>query len=156
MEPPLRQGQPPLGQAKPGRIAAHRRRLNRRAAGITQAQQPGHLVEAFAGGVVAAAAQAPVAAGSIHPHQLGVSAADQQHQIGPWRQRLLAQLGRAQMALQMMHADERLAMQPGQGPAGQRTHQQGPHQPWSHGGRHRIHRSQVDAALGEHLINQRR
>ena len=61
-------------------IALDRSLLDGRAAGKAQAEQPRHLVEGFARGVVQRAAQAPVAPVTGHQDQLGVPAGDDQHQ----------------------------------------------------------------------------
>jgi hypothetical protein len=61
-------------------IAALGGLLDRRPARVRQAEQAGHLVEGFAGGVVQRAAQAPVAEVVAHQHQLGVPARNEQRQ----------------------------------------------------------------------------
>ena len=138
METPFGSGDPTFGQAEPGGISRQGRRLNRRTAGIAEAQQPRHLVEAFTGGVIATATQPAVTTGSLDPHQFGVAATDQQHQMGPGRGGL-QQLGRTQMPFQVMHTHKGLVIKAGQGAGRHRTHQKGPHQTRGHAGGDAIH-----------------
>ena len=153
IEAALRPRHPALGQGKAKGIAVLPSRLNRRPPRISEPKQAGHLVESFAGGIVVAAAQADIATRPIHPQQLGVAAAHQQHQVGTGGQGL-AQLHRAEMTFQVVNGHKGLAMQPRQGAARDRGHQQGPHQARGGGGGDAIELGHGHAAVAAHLLNQ--
>ena len=128
-------------------------RLNRRTTRVSEPEQAGDLVEGFAGGIVVAAAQADIAARPVNPQQLGVAPAHQQHQVGTGGQGL-AQLHRAEMTFQVVNGHKGLAMQPRQGAARDRGHQQGPHQARRGGGGDAIELCHGHAAVAAHLLNQ--
>jgi hypothetical protein len=154
MEAAPRQRDPSPGQGEAVGIPPHCGLLDRGPAGIAQTQQPGHLVEALPGGVIAAAGQSPVAPRPVDPHQLGMPAADQQHQKRPLGQGV-SQLHRAEVALEVMNPQKWQIVQPGQGAGRHGTHQQRPHQPRRHGGGHGIQPVGAQAALQQHPFDQR-
>ena len=71
------------GKAKAVGSPGPGRRLDRRPARVAEAEEPGHLVEGLAGGVVDGPAEQPVAAGAPRRHQQGVAARHQQHHQRP-------------------------------------------------------------------------
>lgn len=155
MEAPFGKGDPSLGEAETTGVATGRRRLDGGPTRVAQPEQPGHLVEAFSGRIVAAAAQAGVGPGTIDADQLGVAAADQQHEVGTRRQGV-AQVHRAQMPLQVVHPQEGLAMQPRQGAGRDRPHQQGPGQAGGDRGGDGIEIGHGQTALLQHPGDQGR
>ncbi len=82
------------------------------AAGVAEAEEPGHLVEGLARGVIEGLAQEPVAAGALHGHEQGVSSRDQEHGHGPLDAGVVEE-GGEKVALEVVDADEGQA--PGQG-----------------------------------------
>ena len=81
--------------------------LQRRTAGIGQAQGLGDLVEGLAGRVVDGRAQTPAGPDALHRQKLAMAAADQQQQEGIGHRR--RQPGRDGMALQMVDGHQRQA-----------------------------------------------
>ncbi len=91
--------------------------------GIAQPEEPGHLVEGLAGGVVDGAAEQPVAAGLGHLDQQGVAAGHQQHHQRPAQVGLLQQRGE-EVGLEVVDADQGNVPGQGQGLGLGHAHQQ--------------------------------
>ncbi len=70
------------GEADGGGIAVGRQAVDDGAAGIAEAEQFGHLVESFAGGVVARLAEQAVVEALADLEEVGVAAADHQGEGG--------------------------------------------------------------------------
>ncbi len=89
--------------------------LDRRAAGIGQAEQARHLIERFAGGIVQRGAQALILEMVRHQDQLGVAAGDDQAQQRKLRRgQVVDQPGRVQMRLEVIDAEQRQTGSEGQ------------------------------------------
>ena len=89
-------------------IARARGLLDRRAAGLRQAEQLGGLVEGFAERVVDGGAEADVAADVLDQQQLRVPAGDEQQQIG--RLETLGQADRQRVGFEVIDGDQRQAV----------------------------------------------
>ncbi len=87
---------------------AARRALDRRAAGIAEAQQLRRLVEGFAGGVVDGGAEPAIAADAFDHQQLAMAAGDQQQQIG--KGDVVGEPRGQRVAFQMIDREKRLAV----------------------------------------------
>ena len=74
-------------------------------AGVAEVEQLRDLVERLPGGVVAGAAEDRMLQVRLDHHELGVAAAYDQAEVGPGRRRR-GQVGRVQVSLQMVDADE--------------------------------------------------
>ena len=125
-----------------------------RTAGIAQADQLGGLVEGFAGGVVHRFAKQLVATDAVHPHQLGVTAGNQQGDEREPR-RLLFQHRRQQVPFHVVHADRRHAPGEGHRLGTGSPHQQGADQAGTGGIGDRVDIRRRAAGLVEHLADQR-
>ena len=76
-----------------------------RAARVAQTEEPGHLVEGLAGGVVDGSAEEPVSTGFANLDQQGVAAGHQQHDQRPAQVGLLEQRGE-EVGLEMVDPDQ--------------------------------------------------
>ena len=102
-------------------VAGLRQRLDRRAAGIGQAEQLCGLVERLAGGVVDGRRQPPVIADAAHFEQLAMAAGDEQQQIGKVEVRI-GKPRAERMAFEVIDREQRLARRQRQPLAGKQRH----------------------------------
>ncbi len=142
-------------QLEASRIPLLRQARELRATRIAQPEQLGRLVEGLASRVVDRFAQQRVLAHAAHPHQLRMSAGNQQRNEGKGRG-IGRQQGRQQMPLKVMHRQSRHAARQGErlGHAG--TDQQRTRQPGASGVGDGV--DVLDAQRGrlQHLLEQQR
>ena len=96
------------GKVEAGRIAGQCRLLNRRAAGLRQAEQFGRLVEGFAQRIVDGGGDADVVADAAHQQHLRVAAGNEQQQVGRWQ--AVGQPDGERVGFEVVDGDERLAV----------------------------------------------
>ncbi len=124
------------------------------AAGIVETEYLGDLVERLARRIIERFAENPVASDAIHPHQLRVSARDQQG-----HERKLRRLGfehrRQQVRFHMVHADCRDTPGKRQRTGKATTDQQRPEQARPRGIGHAVDTPGLQPRLAQHLPHQR-
>src|SRR5262249_38546758 len=91
------------------RISIPRRSLDRGATGISQAEQPGALVEGLAGGIVDGLAENLEAGWLANPGQQRVAPARDQAEKG-WLDRIRLEVVRGDVSLQVVDRDQWLSM----------------------------------------------
>ncbi len=144
----------PRGNATARRVAVAGHPVDVRAARERQPEQPGHLVERLAGGVVDGGAERGDRAGQVgHVEQAGVAAGHQQGQAR--RQRAVLQGVHRDVRGQVVHPVQRHL--PGRGVGLGRGHpdQQRPGQPRAGGDRDRGHVRRPDPGRGQRAVHGR-
>ena len=128
-------------------------RETRRAAGVAEAEQPRDLVEGLAGGVVAGAAEAAVAAVGLHQQQLGVAAGDDERERGQRRLLLGQQPVGADVALDVVGGDEGEAAREGDAAGGVEADDERAGEAGAGGGRDGVDAVPAGLGVGQRLAD---
>ena len=102
------------GRGKVVGAARRRQFFDQRAAGIAQAEEPGHFVKGLPGGVIPAPAQEFHFQKAVYQVEVGVAAGNHQGHQGEGR-RLLGEKGRQDMGPEVVDPGQRQALPEGQG-----------------------------------------
>ena len=137
------------------RIALPGDAVDLRAAGIAEPQHAGHLVVGLAHRVVAGGAQDAEFVVAGHFHQMGMTAGHHERQERRFEVRMFDQIGQ-NVALDMVHADERLVRSGADRLRESRTHQEGAGQAGSRGDADLVDVSQRNARVFQRLIEHER
>ncbi len=137
------------------RIAPRRQRLDRRAAGIAEAEQLGGLVERLAGSIVDGRREPPVVTDAAHFEQLAMAARHQQEQIREAEVRI-GQPRAKRVTLEMIDGDQRLAGREREALAGKKRDHDAADQAGPGGGGDSIDIANRNAGLAEDVADQRR
>jgi hypothetical protein len=100
------------GKFHGARVAVGRERVDARTGGVTEAEHLADLVERLAGGVVARGAEHAVTAEVLDHDELGVPTRDEQREVRKRGRRVVLEEHRAQVAFEVIDADERQAARP--------------------------------------------
>ena len=153
------EGEMRLGAAQQGARQRHRpglaprgEALDRRAAGIAEAEDLGGLVEGFAQRIVDRRGEAAVAADAFDLQQLAMPARDEQQQVGIG-ERGVGQPRRQRVAFQVIDRDQRLAAGHRQRLAGHQTDHHPADQPRPGGGGDAVNVPQLHAGVRQSALN---
>jgi hypothetical protein len=128
--------------------------LDERASREPEAEQLGHLVERLAGGVVTRLADQPIVTRRTREIERGVAAGDDQRQERILR-RIIRQERSVDVTLEVIHADERLAVHPRQRLRQRGSDEQRAHQPRSVGHRDPVDLGKPHTRLAERPLDDR-
>jgi hypothetical protein len=128
--------------------------IDRRTSRISEAEEPGDLVERLTGRVVDGLAEQSITAVVAHLDQHGVAAGDQQHDQRQL-QGLVLEERRVQVCLHVVHADERHAPCHRQRLGGRHADQQRTHQTRADRARHRVDATRLDTRLDDRSSHDR-